>query len=215
MRQSSESGFSMVELAVVFFLIIALAAALVPGIAGYLRNYQIRGATQDVAAELQNARLQAVKRNVNRGVVFSIVSDTEYQFFVEDNPGQGDQPIDVMFVDVNDPGRDPGGPYEDLGGPRRRLPTGLQFVPDTGPEGDCAVRFDRMGRVCRPHTSDNDPALPIGCVSEVNAGTGCAGANYIEVPDAQNGATITIRQPSTGLTRTITLTSGGRVLAQP
>ena len=210
-HRGPDRGFSMVELMVVVMIIVAVAAFSVPAISQYLRNYTIKGATQQVAGEIQAARGQAIKRNVNNGVVFAVLSDTDYQFFIEDNPfHRGLDPTQPSFVDVNDPDRAPGSRFESLSGNRRTLPTGLQFRVAGGT--DCAIRFDRMGRLCRPESPASNP---MDCVPDVVDGTNCPGDKYIAVPDGGGGATVAIDQPKTGLSRTIQVTSGGRVLAQP
>ena len=45
---------------------------------------RIKGATQQVAGEIQAARNKAISKNVNLGVVFVTLSPTTYQWAVED-----------------------------------------------------------------------------------------------------------------------------------
>ena len=63
-------GFTLVELLVVVAIIAIMAAISLPFIVGYLRHYKIRGASQEVAKEIQAARGKAISKNVNFGVVF-------------------------------------------------------------------------------------------------------------------------------------------------
>jgi hypothetical protein len=142
-----------------------------------------------VASEIQAARTQAIKRNVNWGVVFVTVTNERFQFVFEDVPGSAIRvPIDVGVTS-------PGGP-----GPLRTLPAGVVFdTPAAGP--DRGFRFNRFGAMCDPGTAINCPDLPAGFPS---------GPPYVEI-DPLAGATITLVQPSTGLTRTVSVAPGGRV----
>ena len=70
-RQTTPAaGFSIVEIIVVVAIIAVLAATAIPVTMAYLRTYAINGAASMVASEIQSARTQAIKRNVNWGVVF-------------------------------------------------------------------------------------------------------------------------------------------------
>ena len=65
-HRSSGAGFTLIELLVVMGVIAVAAAVSLPAIARYIRNYQVRAATQQVAGELQAARNQAIVKNVTR-----------------------------------------------------------------------------------------------------------------------------------------------------
>src|SRR5258708_683900 len=82
---SPSAGFTLIELLVVVGIIGLSAAICDPAIHRFTRNYQIRGATQQVAGEIQAARNRAINKNVNLGVVFITLDSTHYQWAVEDD----------------------------------------------------------------------------------------------------------------------------------
>ena len=85
-RTTPTAGFSIVEIIIVVAIIAVLAATAIPITMAYLRTYAINGAATMVASEIQSARTQAIKRNVNWGIVFVTVSDQQFQFVSEDLP---------------------------------------------------------------------------------------------------------------------------------
>ncbi|PYQ48153.1 MAG: hypothetical protein DMF78_21930, partial [Acidobacteria bacterium] len=76
--RTTEAGFTLIELLVVIAIIALLAAVALPAIGRYIRVYQIQGATQQVAGEIQAARLKAIGRNVNMGVAFVVWGPNSY-----------------------------------------------------------------------------------------------------------------------------------------
>ncbi len=191
------AGFSMIELVVVIFIIAVIAAFGLPNLMAYMRTSQIRSAAQSVAGEIQTARAKAVARNTNNGVLFvpGYPTANQFQVLVEDNPAA--------------PGTRPTIPIAPATGPPngsiRTLPTGIEFVAASGTgtwEGS-AIRFDRLGRACV-----TDPAT-----------TTCPAPNAAAAPShfvpTAAPTVITLRQPSTGLQRTITIEPGGAIRLQP
>ena len=85
-------------------------------------------------------------------------------------------------------------------GPPRMLPDGV-FFDDTTATG-AGVRFDRFGGWCLPDATDPD------CPDYSYAGT-----DYFE--NTAGGTVINIQQPSTQLTRTVSIGTGGRVIITP
>ena len=90
------SGFTLVELIIVIAIIAILATIAVPAaINGWLPNYRLKAATRNLYSNLQKARLEAVKRNIDVIVIFAPATPVPggqvgtYQIFVDDTPANG------------------------------------------------------------------------------------------------------------------------------
>ena len=181
---SPDSGFSLIELLVVVGIIAVMAAVSLPTIGRYFRNYQIRNGAREVAAEIQTARTKAIMKNVNWGVLFVTLSPTTYRIVVEDDPANpATRTLNIL-------------------GPVRTLPGDVMFssVGATDP----SLRFDRMGAACDPGSSVTlcpDVAIGAKFVKYVTGTDSTAGTGWF----------IDLVQPSTGLTQTVRVLTGGRV----
>lgn len=179
-----EAGFTLLEVLVVVGIIAVMAAVGLPAIGRYFRNYQIRNAAREVAAEIQTARTKAIMKNVNWGVLFVTLSQTTYRVVIEDDPAN------------------PATRTLNLLGPVRNLPGDVMFS-NTGAT-DASLRFDRLGIACDPGSNATlCPDVTIGAkfMKYVTGSDSTAGTGWF----------IDLVQPSTGLTQTVRVLTGGRV----
>jgi type II secretory pathway pseudopilin PulG len=183
---------------VVVLIIAIMAAIALPNIGGYIRNYKIRGAVQEVASQLQTARGKAVSTNTNTGVSFVILDFDSYRFIQEDlTTAEPRQPV-------------------------HELPTGVRFVV-AGGAAVPGVRFDRMGGFCRPGIAGScrfpyaNPQFANPCGTDAARCTTNAGANFFTYDPVANDGTVfvTLSDPNTNMTRIVRIAPGGRVLPQP
>jgi prepilin-type N-terminal cleavage/methylation domain-containing protein len=203
-------GYSLIELLVVVGIIALAGAIALPQISRYIRNYNIRGAAQQVAGELQTARLRAISKNVNLGVIFAVLSPTTYQIVIEDDqrPGLGTTALsppswrslaaENWATLLSIPGQ---------AGVVQSLPNGIQFdnpsnCPGSpGSANDWGFRFSRLGNACGVATCAGNPQSPP------------SGTSFVAV--TATAATVCLWQPQNGLRRWVSVTVGGRVQAMP
>jgi prepilin-type N-terminal cleavage/methylation domain-containing protein len=201
-------GFSLIELLVVMAIIAITSAIAIPLGIDYVRNYEVMGAAQGVAAQMQMSRAQAVRRNSRRGILlnFDYPQAGQSQFTTLDaNPmtGAWDNPVYPDNPGVFDPGvRDYGtvpdppfnvdSPGDNLPSPHGEvitLPTQMEFVDVAGGYTSLLFRMD-------------------GSVEAVNA-VGVA-VKHVEA-DGLNWV-VEIRNLDNGLRRIITISRNGRVV---
>jgi Tfp pilus assembly protein FimT len=185
-------------------IIAIMAAVSIPTISRYMRNYQIRGAMQQVAGEVTTARNKAIAKNTNLGVIFLIdlaTTNVKYRYVLEDSQGVTNTgartPLATVVSTVA---------FANQLGPLQTLPGRVRF--GTTCAGFAAnatgMRFDRFGRWCDPVT--NTTACP--------AIDATVGATLMQ-NTATNGSTICLEDPDTGLTKTVVVSVTGRVQTQP
>lgn len=198
--KTKQAGFTLIELLVVVGIIVILAAISLPAILQFIRNYRINGAAQQVAGEVQAARTKAIMRNVNRGVLFLVMPDpnnpalfNRYQWVLPEQvaPVGGYVTLDQLQL------------LPAQAGPVKALPDGVTFVnAGTAP----SVGFTRLGASC-------DPAAGCG-IPVVAQGAAVLCPTCINFDPVAAQSTLTLTQEISGLTRTVTIMTGGRVLAQ-
>jgi prepilin-type N-terminal cleavage/methylation domain-containing protein len=205
-QPSTFSGFSMVELVVVLAIIAVVSTITIPMGISYIRNYEVIGAAQNVASQMQQCRSQAVRRNSRRGLLlnFDYPSVGRYQFTTLDedpvnggwdggvypaNPGVFDPANRTYGIAPTPPDNivSPGGGLPSPHGVVVSLPLGMEFI--GGKQyGSLLCRVD-------------------GSVEAVNAGNVAAQV----VQEVGLNWEVEVRHPDYGLTRTITISRNGRV----
>jgi prepilin-type N-terminal cleavage/methylation domain-containing protein len=201
-NRSLPSGFSLIELLVVVGIIMVLAAVAAPAIANWARNYQIRGATQALAGDIQTARNRAIAKNANLGVAIVVQDVNTYWTHVEDDqspPKATTRQQLVMAAPVAEQSV------------RRRLPAGIEFALNVADcpalavfaPADYGFRFNRLGAWCDPGGGGACPDVDIaGATTNAVFTVGAAGSTFC------------LFERQSGLSRTVTVTPGGRVMAQ-
>ena len=121
----NNSGMTIIELMVVIGILAILAGIAIPGFIGWLPNYRLRSAADDLQSTLQNAKLRAIRENAIVRVNFDFGNDT-YVAFIDNgaNADNGTQEADEVMIKNG------------------QMPAGIDLQ-DAGLGG--AVRFTRRG----------------------------------------------------------------------
>ena len=206
--RNSTTGFTLIELLVVVSIIVIVSAASIPMGLNFVKHYQVMGAAQGVAGQMQMARGQAVKLNTQRGVLlnFNYPAPGQYQWTsLDPNPltGNWDDPVYPLFTPRN---------YVEGAPIYGAVPAGSNNTKNP----------DAANGIMSPHGTPIDMPQELlflpgasnallfradGSVRAVNAVGGGAGVLN------PNGLTweMTLRDPNTDLTKLITITRNGRV----
>jgi prepilin-type N-terminal cleavage/methylation domain-containing protein len=214
-----ESGFTLLEILVVLGIIGVVSAVSIPRILEYVRQSRVRAAAQELGTQVNAARMKAVMKNANFGVVFVVQNATTYWIHVEDDltlPKSGRQSLNMNAPDAAQ-------------STRGRLPDGITFatgaaqcpsLPSAAPApgttalfpaiaafapNASAFRFTFLGARCKPDPADTTcPDAPI------SGGTPAV----LAMNDATGNSTVCLWDPRVGLSRAVTVASGGRVASQ-
>jgi len=89
----NNSGITIIELMVVIGILAILAGIAIPGFIGWLPNYRLRSAADEVQSTLQNAKLRAIRENDIVGVRFNFNTES-YRAFIDNGAGVGGIPDD-------------------------------------------------------------------------------------------------------------------------
>lgn len=100
-RESKQSGFSLVELMVVIGVLAILSAFAIPGFMSWRENFELKGAARDLLGHMQKAKLTAVKERENVTMEFNSGANS-YIAYIEGDGTAGYAPNsdDVLLVSV-------------------------------------------------------------------------------------------------------------------
>jgi type IV fimbrial biogenesis protein FimT len=84
-------GFTTLELLVVIFILVVMAAIAFPNLSGWARNQRLKGVARDLLSHFQFARLEAIKRSTTIALAFNpgVGEVGNYTVFVDDGAGGG------------------------------------------------------------------------------------------------------------------------------
>jgi len=225
-----KKGFTLIEMVIVLAIIGTMLAVALPSVIAFMRVYYTRGADALLANGLQAARLKAVTKNVNLGVIFVVTSPTSFEWVVEDDltPSQPDAICTTSWSTIptecggnftlllTDPIQ--ANPFQGSGY-QQSLPQGIAFADPGavckvagGSMNEWALRFNRLGAACGVSTTCNattSPAPPGGNPNPT------APKTPIYVNTATGTAVLCVQQATTGMFGTVTFSAGGRTVTQP
>lgn len=149
LSQGRRRGVTLVELMVTLAILALLLMAMVPNVGAWMRNSQVRNAAESIEVGIQQARLEAVRRNKN--VRFSLVSLANVA--VMDNSCALSSASASWVVSLDDPSGKCGAASTASPFVIARHPAGdgsskaTVVATDSGGAAATGLTFDAMGRV--------------------------------------------------------------------
>jgi Tfp pilus assembly protein FimT len=108
-QDNNQEGFTLLELVITMGVIVAMTAAVIPNINSSIQNYRLYASAQEIASQVQSARLRAVRNNA---MCTFLMSASGKQFGIDtDGDGNISSSADVVlglnsnvsFSDLNTP----------------------------------------------------------------------------------------------------------------
>jgi len=222
--RSREGGFTLIEVLVVLGIIGVMSAVSIPRILDYVRQSRVRAAAQELSTQVNAARMKAITKNANFGVLVVTQDATRYWIHIEDDvtpPKSGRQ-----LLNMNSATQTAEEKAQSVGG---QLPPGITFatssaqcptLPSTAPPpgtpalfpaivsfapNASSFRFSYLGARCKPDSADTTCPLPT-----TNGGT----PTNLIMNDASGNSTLCLWDARVTRSRAVTVSSGGRVAAQ-
>ena len=120
-QRALAGGFSMIELVLVMFLMLVIAAFTIPNVMLAVSNAQLRGSASELAGLMQQARILAAKNNPQNPPVYPVRFTTrgtaQIAYVDMNNTSTWDSSITINSVTVNDPEIEFGGSVVPAAGP--------------------------------------------------------------------------------------------------
>ena len=94
-QDNKQQGFSLLEVVIVMGVIVAMTAAVIPNINSSIQNYRLYASAQEIASQVQSARLRAVRGNA---MCTFLMSASGRQFGIDmDGDGSVSSGADVVL----------------------------------------------------------------------------------------------------------------------
>ena len=215
-----EGGFTLLEVLVVLGIIGVMSAVSIPRILDYVRQGRVRAAAQELTTKISAARMKAVTKNANFGVLFVTQNANTYWVHIEDDMTPSTNPKGKQLLNMNTP--------DAAQSVRGQLPAGITFatgaaqcptLPTTNPPAGTpalfpaivafapnasSFRFSYLGARCKPVAGD--AACPDPTITP-------APTNLI-MNDGTGNSTVCLWDARVTRSRAVTVASGGRVAGQ-
>jgi type II secretory pathway pseudopilin PulG len=102
-RRDHMRGFSLIELVIVVFVIMVIAAIVIPNVLLAVSNLRLRGSAGDLAGLMQQARIVAAKNNATYPIRFGVRNNAQIAFVDLNGNGVWDANVTVNGVNMSEP----------------------------------------------------------------------------------------------------------------